>query len=555
MTEKDILKYCDKVLTGKVIAGELETLAVKRHLQDLESCYERGLYFDPKAGMKVIQFFKFLRHAKGKFANKPFELSDWQAFKLFVQYGWKKKNGKRRFRLSYIDMGRKNGKTAFAGGECLYNLIADGEQAAEIYTAATTFGQAAICFNDTKQILAKSPLVRTQLQSWSKSITHEASGSRMMPLHSKTENLDGLNPSFAVIDEYHAHPNDKVFDILETGMGARENPMISVITTAGFNKQGPCFQFRNVAIQVLKGILQQDDLFALMYSLDKDDDWEDQSAWRKCNPNLDISFDIDYLQSMYQGAKNNPAKLVSFKTKNLNLWVDAAVVWIEDEAWQACDLGEVDCTGLECIGGLDLASTRDLSALALKFVMPNGHDVYIWKFWMPEDNVQERVRKDMVPYDIWIEQGYINTTPGNVTDYDFIVSEIVKLKEQYNIKSIAYDRWNSSQAVQDLKQEGLTMNPYGQGFASMSAPTKEFEMTVYTRKINHMGNPVMRWMISNVSLMRDAADNNKVDKAKSREKVDGVVAAIMAKGEQMTFKTEEKPDLNKIYAERGIRTL
>lgn len=550
------MKYMNNVLNGKVLSGELERLAVKRHLQDIETCYERGMYFDSKAGMRIIQFFKFLKHGKGRqFAGKPFELTDWQAFKLYVQYGWKRNNGKRRFRQSYLDVGRKNGKTTFAGGESLYNMIADGEIASEVYTVATTYPQASICFKETKLLLNNSPQIKSKLEIWSKAITQESTGSTFMPLHSKSDNLDGLNPSFAIIDEYHAHPNNDMFEIIDSGMGARFQPMLSIITTAGFNKTSPCFRYRDVASKVLHGILEQDDMFALIYCMDKDDDWENPDMWRKSNPNINISFETEYLLDRYKATKNDPSKLVPFKTKNLNLWVDAEDTWLLDDDWMACDQGEIDLKGCECTAGLDLSSTRDLTALSYCFVLPDGMVAYKWMFYMPEDNVQKRVKEDRVPYDMWIEQGYITTTPGNVTDYDYIHADILKNMEIYKVKKQAYDRWNSSQMISNLIEEGANMMPFGQGYASMNAPTKEFEMLVYTRKLNHMGNPVMRWMISNAVISMDAAGNKKIDKKRSREKVDGPVAAVMALGQQMTPSTDDKPDLNKIYGERGIRTL
>lgn len=553
-TEKKIQAYINRVISGKEIAGKYERLAIKRHLNDIETCYERGMYFDPKAGLKVVSFFQFLKHGKGRdFAGKSFELTDWQSFKLYVQFGWMRANNRRRFRQAYLDVGRKNGKTTLAAGESLFGLIADKEAGAEIYTAATKREQASICFNEAKLIIRKSPAIRKHLETWQYAITHEQSGSSMKALSSESKTLDGLNPHFVIIDEYHAHKTDELFNVLDSAMGARLDPMMEIITTAGFNRTSPCYRYREVAIKVLEGVLQQDDMFPYIFTLDEDDDWEDPSLWRKANPNLEVSLKLDYLMDRYKAAKNNPSKLYEFKTKNLNLWVDSAEVWMPDDNWQACAGTLIDLSGKECNGGLDLSSTRDLTALSLCFQMPDESDVYLWFFWMPEDNIQERVKNDRVPYDLWVNQGYIRTTPGNITDYDFIMADILQLKSKYNIKAISFDRWNSSQAVINLMAEGMNMVPFGQGYGSMSAPTKEFERTVFSKKMNHMGNPVMRWMISNVAIMRDPAGNIKVDKSKVSEKVDGVVAAIMAKGQQMTPSNEI--DINKIYAERGIRTL
>jgi len=375
----------------------------------------------------------------------------------------------------------------------------------------------------------------------------------MKALSSDSSTQDGLNPHGVVVDEYHAWKSDELFNVLDSAMGARTDPFMEIITTAGFNRTSPCYRYRNVAIKVLEGTLVQDDMFPTIFTLDDNDDWENPDVWRKANPNLGVSLRMEYMEDRYKAAKNNPSKLYEFKTKNLNLWVDSAEVWIPDTEWMACDFGEEDLTALDCFGGLDLSSTRDLSAFALCFQKPDGTDAYLWYFWMPEDNIRERVTNDRVPYDLWIQQGYIRTTPGNVTDYDFIQADILELYAKFKIKSIAFDRWNSSQLVINMMSEGVDMVPFGQGFGSMGAPTKEFERMTFTKKINHMGNPVMRWMISNVAIQRDPAGNIKIDKAKASEKVDGAVAAVMAKGQQMT--PSNKVDVNRIYGERGIRTL
>jgi phage terminase large subunit-like protein len=552
--QKTIQAYMDRVLSGKQLAGELEILSVKRHLHDLDTAYDRGMYFDSKAGLRVIQFFSFLRHGKGKdFAGKPFVLSDWQAFKFYVQYGWKGPGNIRRFRKAYLEIAKKNGKTAMLGGEALYHLLADNEIGAEVYSAATKRDQASICFNDTKQIVKYSPQIKNKLKMFQYSIAYEEQGNFFKALSSDSTTQDGLNTHFGIIDEYHAWKSNDLFDNIESSMASRSEPMMDIITTAGFNKTTPCFVLRDVCIKILKGIIEQDDLFPMIFSLDEEDDWEDPRMWVKSNPNLGISVKEDFIKKKFIDAKNNPSRMNEFKTKQLNMWVDAVKVWIPDDAWMNCAGDILNLTGESCTGGLDLSSTRDLTALSLCFQLPDGTDAYLWFFWMPEDNIADRVKNDRVPYDLWISQGFIRTTPGNVTDYDFIEADILQLKAKYDIEAIAFDRWNSSQLVINLMSEGVNMVPFGQGYGSMSAPTKEFERTIFTRKMNHMGNPVMRWMISNVEIQRDPAGNIKIDKAKASEKVDGPVAAVMAKGQSMT--PNDNIDINKIYGERGIRTL
>jgi len=551
--EKTIHAYMDRVVSGKQPAGKLEILAVQRHLKDLETAYEKGFYFDPKAGLKPIQLFGFLRHGKGKdFAGKPFILSDWQMFKFYVQYGWRKADKQRRFRKAYLEIAKKNGKTAMLGGEAIYHLLADGEVGAEIYSTATKREQAAICFNDTKQIIKYSPKIKSKLKVYQYSIAFENLGNSFKALSSDSSTQDGLNTHFGIIDEYHAWKSNDLFDNIESSMASRSEPMMDIITTAGFNRTSPCYTFRDVCIKVLQGIIEQDDLFPMIFSMDEEDDWEDQSAWLKSNPNMGISVKTEFLKSKYIDAKNNPSKINEFKTKQLNMWVDSVSVWIPDDDWQLCGGSEIDLSGLSCNGGLDLSATRDLTALSLVFQMPDGTDVYKWFFWMPEDNVQDRVKNVRVPYDLWINQGFITTTPGNVTDYDFIQADIMRIASTYKLVAISYDRWNSSQLVINLTSEGINMQPFGQGYGSMSAPTKEFERTVFTRRMNHMNNPVMRWMMSNVAIQRDPAGNIKIDKSKASEKVDGAVAAVMAKGQQMT--PNENIDINKIMM-KGIRTI
>lgn len=553
MTEKQIHQYIDRVLSGKQTTGKLEKLAVQRHVDDLKTAYERGFYFDSKAGMKPIQLFQFLRHGKGKdFAGKPFVLSDWQMFKFYVQYGWLKQDKRRRFRKAYLEIAKKNGKTAMLGGEAIYHLLLDGEVGAEVYSAATKREQAAICFNDTVQIINKSPKIKEKIKVYKYSIAYEEQGNSFKALSSDSSTQDGLNTHFGIIDEYHAWKSNDLFDNIESSMASRSEPMMDIITTAGFNRTSPCYTLREVCIKVLQGIIEQDDLFPLIFSLDDKDDWEDQTAWVKSNPNMGISVKTEFLQSKFIDAKNNPSKINEFKTKQLNMWVDSAKVWVPDEDWQACGGSVLDLKGLPCHGGLDLSSNRDLTAFALVFQLPDGSDAYMWFFWIPEDNVSARVKNDRVPYDLWINQGYIKTTPGNITDYNFIKAEIIRLREMYNIKAIAFDRWNSSQLVIDMMEEGINMQPFGQGYGSMSAPTKEFERTIYSRTMNHMNNPVLRWMMSNVAIQKDPAGNIKIDKSKASEKVDGAVAAVMAKGQQMTPSADV--DLNKIY-EKGIRTI
>ena len=553
-----ILKYINDVISGREIVGNLALLRVKRHLTDLETCYSRGMYFDEAAAMRAINFFKFLKHSKGSdFAGKPFVLSPWQAFDVWCVYGWRRSGGKRRFRYTYLDIARKNGKTTFAAANGLFLLIMDAEPGAEVYTVATKRDQARIAFDEAKSIVFKSPDLQKYTHAWENSIVCEMLGSTMKALSSDAKTMDGLNPHGIILDEFHAHKDDLVFNVMKSALGSRTQPLFWLLTTAGFNRNSPCFAYRDVAIKILLGLLTQDDLFVSIHTLDDENEYENEEMWVKSNPNLNISVKPEYLRDEYQSAKNNPNQIYNFLTKNMNIWTDSAKMWIPFDKIKESDQGVEDLTGVECYGALDLASVRDTTAFCLLFKLPSGKFTYRLFFWMPEMNVEERVKKKGINYDAWIRSGHVRITQGNVTDYDFIRSDINALRDKYKIKKIAYDRWNSSQLIINLVSDGLTMHPYGQGYASMSAPTKEFERQLMTGNANLEGNPVMEWHLSNVLIIRDPAGNIKIDKDKSSEKVDGPVTAVMALGTWMidNGNPDTKPDINKTYATQGIRTI
>jgi len=552
-----ITKYINDVTSGRIVTGKYARLRVERHLKDLDNAYGRGFYFDEKEAMKVLRFFDFTKHAKGRnFAGQRFVLSPWQAFDIYCIYGWKAEGGHRRFRYAYTDVARKNGKTTFAAAQGLYLMMMDQEPGAEIYAVATKREQARICLDDTRNIVKQSEDLKKYAQVFQHSVTCEMMGSSIKALSSDHNTLDGLNPHGVILDEFHAHRDDMVFGVMKSAMGARTNPLMLILTTAGFNRNVPCYRYRDVAMKVLDGTLQQDDLYASIHTLDEDDDWNDERVWVKANPNLNVSVTKSFLKAAHQEAKNNPDQLYNFLTKNLNIWTDSAEVWIEKDKWDACNQNfDVDLEGVECYGGLDLASVRDTTSLALRFQLPDGKRIYKLFFWMPEMNVEERVKNKGINYDRWIREGYIRTTPGNVTDYNHIKADILALREEYKIKSIGYDRWNSSQLVIDLADEGVEMSPIGQGYASMSTPTKEFEKEVLKKQMDHQGNPVLTWHISNVAIQRDPAGNVKISKDKSSEKVDGAVACVMSLGEYLTVMADKKPEANEIYEKRPIRTL
>jgi phage terminase large subunit-like protein len=552
-TKKHIAEvYAEKVLSGEVLTNELVQLAVKRYYADLENALDKGWHFDKKAAMRAINFIERLKHTKGEWAGQRFRLEPWQQFVLWNIFGWKLADGTRRFRYVYIEIARKNGKTALSAGVGLYMLFADGEARPEVYSAATVKDQAKICFADAVEIVKATDL-KNYLSPFRNSIVYELKGGTFKPLSSDYGTHDGLNPSCGIIDEFHAHRDSGMFDVIKSAFGARKQPLMFIITTAGFNKAGACYAYRENVIKVLRGVNEDDSLFGIIYTLDKKEEWENPKMWIKSNPNLGVSLSVDYLADQVRDAKNRPEAVRNVMTKNVNLWVDAEKTWILDDVWMRCvsTTPKEVLKGCACWGGLDLSNVSDITAYVLIF-HENDRFQLLPLFWIPEEKMLEKVRKENINYDKWVAGGHVTVTPGNVIDYDFVKADILRIVAEYDLRSSAYDRWNSSQTIIDLQNEGMAFNPFGQGYGSMSAPTKEFEKLVLTEKIEHFGNPVLRWMLSSTVTKTDPAGNIKPDKEKSVQKIDGIVGSIMALGEWMTAQADD--DSNP-YEGRGLLTL
>ena len=544
--------YAEQVRSGAILVCEYVRLAVERYYADLDRALDEGRYFDKKAAMRAIHFIEKLKHTKGEWAGQRFRLEPWQQFVLWNIFGWKNADGTRRFRYAYIEIARKNGKTALSAGIGLYMLFADGESRPEVYSAATVKDQAKICFSDAVEIVKATDL-KNYLTPYRNSIVYDLKGGMMKPLSSDYGTHDGLNPSCGIIDEFHAHKDSGMFDVIKSAFGARRQPLMFVITTAGFNKSGVCYAYRENVIKVLRGVNEDDSLFGIIYTLDDKSEWDDPKMWIKANPNLGVSLSADYLADQVKDAKNRPEAVRNVMTKNVDLWVDAERTWILDDAWQKCigTTDPADLKGCACWGGLDLSNVSDITAYVLLF-HENDRFQLLPHFWIPEEKMREKIRKENINYDKWVAEGYVTVTPGNVIDYDFVKADILRIVADYDLRTSAYDRWNSSQTIIDLQNEGMECNPFGQGYGSMSAPTKEFEKLVLTGKIEHFGNPVLRWMLASTLVKTDPAGNIKPDKEKSTQKIDGIVAAIMALGEWMTAQANDERNP---YENRGLLTL
>ena len=512
-------------------------------------------HYDKKKADRAVTFIENLCHTKGKWAGTPFWLLPWQEQLIRDIFGIVKPDGNRQFRTAFVEICKKVGKSELAAAVALYLLYADNEPSAEVYGAAADRQQASIVFDVAKQMVEMSPALmkRSKLMGATKRIVNYGNAGYYQVLSAEVGGKHGFSVSGLVFDEIHTQPNRQLYDVLTKGSSdARQNPLHFIITTAGNDRHSIAYELHTKAVDILEGRREDPTFYPVVYGLKDDEDWEDEANWYKVNPSLGYTVDVERLRDAYREAKQNPADEITFKWLRCNMWVSSTVAWIPDAIYmrgnEPIDMASLE--GRDCYAGLELSSTGDITALVLIFP-PRDEDekfVLLPYFWIPEETIPRRVKANSVPYDIWEKQGYIMSTEGNVIHYDFIEKFIMDLSEKYHILEIAVDRWNATHVIQNLEDNGLTMVPFGQGFASMSAPTKEFYRLLMEGKIIHGGHPVMRWMAGNVVVDTDPAGNIKVTKAKSKEKIDGIVAAIMALDRAVRHESEGRS----VYDTRGI---
>ena len=513
-------------------------------------------HYDKAKADRAVKFIENLCHTKGKWAGKRFWLLPWQEQLIRDIFGIVKPDGYRQFRTAFVEICKKVGKSELAAAVALYLLYADNEPSAEVYGAAADRQQASIVFDVAKQMVEMSPalLKRSKLMTATKRIVNYGNSGYYQVLSAEVGGKHGFSVSGLVFDEIHTQPNRQLYDVLTKGSSdARQNPLHFIITTAVTDRHSIAYELHTKAVDILEGRRVDPTFYPVVYGLKDDEDWEDEANWYKVNPSLGYTVDIERLRDAYREAKQNPADEVTFKWLRLNMWVSSTVAWIPDAIFMKGN-EEIDLPALEgrdCYGGLDLSSTGDITALVLMFPPRDEDEKYILLpfFWVPEETIPQRVKAASVPYDIWEKQGYLLSTEGNVIHYDFIEKFINDLAEKYHIVEIAVDRWNATQMIQNLEGDGFTMVPFGQGFASMSGPTKDFYRLLMEGQIIHGGHPVLRWMAGNVVVDTDPAGNIKVTKAKSKEKIDGIVAAIMALDRCIRNQTEPQ---GSVYDERGL---
>ena len=514
--------------------------------------------FDEGKAKRTVDFINCLKHTKGKWRGQPFALLPWQETVIRDVFGTVKENGYRQYNTAYVEIPKKNGKSELAAGVALYMTCGDNEWGAEVYGCASDRQQASIVFDVAVDMVEQCPALKKRIKPVMsvKRLVYKPTNSFYQVLSAEAYTKHGLNVHAVIFDELHSQPNRELFDVMTKGSGdARTQPLFFLITTAGTDRHSVCFEQHQKAEDILQGRKIDPTFYPVIYGASDDADWSSEDVWKKANPSLGHTIDIEKVRNAYLSAKDNPAEENIFRQLRLNQWVKQSTRWMQMEKWDACafPVDEREMLGRECYGGLDLSSSIDITAFVLVFPPRNDTEKYIFLpyFWIPEENMIRRVRRDHVPYDVWEKQGFLQTTEGDVIHYAFIENFIDDLGKKFHIKEIAFDRWGAVQMVQNLEGLGFTVVPFGQGFKDMSPPTKRLMELVLEKNIAHGGHPVLRWMMDNIFVRTDPAGNIKPDKEKSTEKIDGAVATIMG----LDRAIRNGGSTGSVYDERGILTI
>jgi len=488
--------------------------------------------YDEKTALRVKNFIEAQKHTTGQYAGKPFILQDWQWKDIISPlYGTLNQDGSRQYRTCLVMVARKNGKTTLAAVIALYHLFADGEKGGQIYSAATDRDQASLVFNEAASMVRQSPVLsrKCKIIDSQKRIVNYKNNSFYRAIAADAASAHGYNASCIIYDELHAAANRELYDVLSTSMGARRQPLLFIISTAGFDRNSILWEQYNYANKVLKGAVKDDTYLPVIYEADDKDDWQNEEVWYKANPALGTFRNIDEMRSSYTKAKENPPEINKFKRLYLNMWTSSETEWLPFADWKnsAGDVNPETLKKCKCYGGLDLSSSDDITALVLVFWQGEALKVLPF-FFIPKDNIEKRVKKDNVPYDLWVSKGLIFATEGNVIDYNFVEEKIYEIAKIYDIEEIAVDPYNALMLNQKLSDSGLITAEVRQGMKSLSPPTKECERLILSGNLHHGNNEVLNWMFSNVMIISDLNDNRRVDKQKSKEKIDGIQALIMA---------------------------
>ena len=516
-----------------------------------------GSIYKERFADHAVMFINQLKHSKGKWQGTPFELIGWQERIIRDIFGVvRRKDECRQFRKAYIELPKKNGKSELAAAIALLLLCTDGEHGGEIYGCATDRQQASIIFDVACSMVEQYPALKKyiKINPSIKRMTFTPLKSYSQVLSAEAYSKDGFNAHGIIFDELHAQRDRRLFDVITSGSGlAREQPLLFMITTAGFDRNSICWEQHQKAEDILRGKIVDPTFYPVIYSAADEEDWTDPEVWKRVNPSYGITINEEAFITEFESAKHNIAEENKFRRLNLNQWVKQHSRWMPMETWDLCDF-TVDLTrlkGRNCFGGLDLSSTTDMTAFVLCFPPEDDDDRYIFlpHFWIPKSALKERVLRDHVPYDLWEQKGFLTATEGEVINYNYVEQKIKQLSVTYKVREIAFDRWGASQIMQNLDDAGHKVIRFGQGYASMSQPSKELMRLVLEKRIAHGGNPILRWNFDNIVVKQDEAGNIKPDKQRATEKIDGAVATIMAL--DRAIRQETKPS---VYEKSGIKS-
>jgi phage terminase large subunit-like protein len=562
-------EWCDGVLDGTIPACRWTRLAVERHYRDLETGHERGLCHNPQAAQLWADFFLCLHHFEGDFAGRPIELDPWELFIIWNVFGWMRADGTRRFRKAYNEIARKVGKSTFAAGIGLGGMIIDGEGGPQNYSAAVDKQHARhVLHSKAEKYVRRSPSLRHRLNiaKTTGRISFDLNDGYYEPLGKDSDVGEGFNPHITLFDELHAHKTREMYDVIDSAHGARSQSLDFIITTAGFDQSCFCYtEIRDYVCQVLQGIIEDDEWFGCIWTIDDDDDWKDESCWPKANPQSYFDTQIDDMRRMARAAVQKPAALNNFLTKRLNVWTTQKIKWVNLDEWKKSPpiVAASELRGKACFSALDLSANIDLTGMVHLFPLGDDHLTIVPRFWIPADRIRDRERRDAAQYEAWVREGYITATPGNVIDYKVVIADIQRDFDQFDVQKLAYDPWGPAEAIrQDLIDDGMAadkMVVFRQGYASMSPAMKTLERLYLDGKIHGLNHPVMLWMASNVQARMDPAGNVKPDKSANRQggvgtttkRIDGFVCLVMCTGIWSTV----EPAKPSVYKTRGLLTL
>lgn len=537
--EYSYIKYAKQVASKKLVAGKFIRIICQQFLDDLKK-KDFKYKFDKEKAENAIDFIQTFRHTKGEYARQKllFVLEPWQQFIVANLFGWVNKDGYRRYNKLYLEVARKNGKTMLAAAIALVAFFLDGEEGPELYFGATSKDQSDVAYGQTTQIIEKSPFLykKCKIYNSTKKTLYPGKNGIIRNISSDSKTADGLNPTVAVVDEYHEHKTNKLLGVLQSGMGARKQPLTLITTTAGDDLMKPCYkEERELCVNILEGRVNVENIFPVIYELDEPDkEWTNPKMWVKANPNLGVSVETDFLLKEITEALSSPSKQNGVKTKNLNVWCNSATAWINPEDWKKANAPHDinDFKHRRCYLGLDLSNKLDLTCIAILFPPLQGETNYhlFMKFYLPEEGIDIKSKQDNVSYRQWADDGYLTLTPGEVVDYKFVEEDIKRIAEEFEVVAVAYDPWRAQEITANLEDAGINMIKFDQSLKNMAEPSATFEALVKQGHIQHGGNPILEWNVHCTVIKTDPNGNFKPLKPArgSGKRIDGVVATVMA---------------------------